>query len=200
MNIEDYFDTFRFILYQFIEDNELGYLWIEYSSGKICFDVAKGLAHIPISSYGEIPKIDGVSEENILEHLNSLELKRAKEALGKVKTILKEIPSSKDHISQRKYYENVIGEYLIWYDRNGLECGDVQQKPSIDTSIVKEDKDDAMWAIADDMRERKDQGEFPTYRDAYKWAADHWTHKGKDFKGYQLERAYHKAKSENKVD
>ena len=121
MNIEDYFDTFRFILYQFIEDNELGYLWIEYSSGKICFDVAKGLAHIPISSYGEIPKIDGVSEENILEHLNSLELKRAKEALGKVKTILKEIPSSKDHISQRKYYENVIGEYLIWYDQNGLQ-------------------------------------------------------------------------------
>ena len=121
MNIEDYFDTFRFILYQFIEDNELGYLWIVYSSGKICFDVEKGLAHIPISSYGEIPKIDGVSEENILEHLNSLELKRAKEALGKVKTILKEIPSSKDHISQRKYYENVIGEYLIWYDQNGLQ-------------------------------------------------------------------------------
>ena len=121
MNIEDYFDTFRFILYQFIEDNELGYLWIVYSSGKICFDVANGLAPIPISSYEEIPKIDGVSEENILEHLNSLELKRAKEALGKVKTILKEIPSSKDHISQRKYYENVIGEYLIWYDRNGLQ-------------------------------------------------------------------------------
>ena len=121
MDGEDYFDTFRFILYQFIEDNELGYLWIVYSSGKICFDVANGLAPIPISSYGEIPKIDGVSEENILEHLNSLELKRAKEALRKVKIILKEIPSSKDHISQRKYYENVIGEYLIWYDRNGLQ-------------------------------------------------------------------------------
>ena len=121
MNIEDYFDTFRFILYQYIEDNMLGYLWIVYSSGKICFDVTNGLAPIPISSYGEIPKIDGVSEENILEHLNSLELKRAKEALGKVKTILKEIPSSKDHISQRKYYENVIGEYLIWYDQNGLQ-------------------------------------------------------------------------------
>ena len=121
MNIEDYFDTFRFILYQFIEDNMLGYLWIVYSSGKICFDVTNGLAPIPISSYGEIPKIDGISEENILEHLNSLELKRAKEALRKVKIILKEIPSSKDHISQRKYYENVIGEYLIWYDRNGLQ-------------------------------------------------------------------------------
>ena len=133
MNIEDYFDTFRFILYQFIEDNELGYLWIVYSSGKICFDVEKGLAHIPISSYGDIPKIDGVSEENILEHLNSLELKRAKEALGKVKTILKEIPSSKDHISQRKYYENVIGEYLIWYDQNGL-----QPKHSIILSAAKD--------------------------------------------------------------
>jgi len=139
MNIEDYFDTFRFILYQFIEDNELGYLWIVYSSGKICFDVEKGLAHIPISSYGEIPKIDGISEENILEHLNSLELKRAKEALGKVKTILKEIPSSKDHISQRIYYENVIGEYLIWYDQNGLQpkhptilstAGDIQKAKS----------------------------------------------------------------------
>ena len=30
---------------------------------------------------------------------------------------------------------------------------------------------DTLWAIADKMRFRKEQGEFKTYRDAYRWAA-----------------------------
>ena len=30
---------------------------------------------------------------------------------------------------------------------------------------------DTLWAIADKMRFRKEQGEFKTYRDAYRWAS-----------------------------
>ena len=30
---------------------------------------------------------------------------------------------------------------------------------------------DTLWAIADKMRSQKEQGEFKTYRDAYRWAA-----------------------------
>ena len=29
---------------------------------------------------------------------------------------------------------------------------------------------DTLWIIANKMRFRKEQGEFKTYRDAYKWA------------------------------
>ena len=39
---------------------------------------------------------------------------------------------------------------------------------------------DALWSIADDLRARIDKGEFPTYRDAYKWWCKHHTHKGKN--------------------
>ena len=91
----------------------------------------------------------------------------------------------------RSRLEKKLGQKILFDD---------ESKEKNPPTIKKEYTKNAMWAIADDIRERKHQGEFPTYRDAYKWAADHWTHKGKDFKGYQLERAYHKAKSENKVD
>ena len=34
---------------------------------------------------------------------------------------------------------------------------------------------DTLWAIADKMRFRKEQGEFKTYRDANRWAAIKYT-------------------------
>ena len=58
---------------------------------------------------------------------------------------------------------------------------------------------DALWAIADDMRSRKDDGEFATYRDAYQWACDNYEKKSVKLTVLKLERAYHKAKSESLV-
>jgi len=73
---------------------------------------------------------------------------------------------------------------------------------NISQSKNKEKVEDgnALWAIADDMRDRKDNGEFKTYRDAYRWAAEHYTHEGKAIKAHQLEREFHKARSSAKVD
>ena len=59
---------------------------------------------------------------------------------------------------------------------------------------------DALWSIADDLRARIDKGEFPTYRDAYKWWCERHTHKGKDVTWESLENEYNKAKSAGKVD
>ena len=64
----------------------------------------------------------------------------------------------------------------------------------------KKDSTNALWAIADDVRQRKEDGEFTTYREGYRWAEKHITHHGNPIKAHNLERAYHKAKSGGKVD
>tara|TARA_Y100000294_G_C8389214_1_gene270050 strand:+ start:62 stop:658 length:597 start_codon:yes stop_codon:yes gene_type:complete len=58
---------------------------------------------------------------------------------------------------------------------------------------------DALWAIADDMRARKEEGEFETYMDAYRWAEKNISKKGVNITAKKLERAYHKAKSEGRI-
>ena len=64
----------------------------------------------------------------------------------------------------------------------------------------KEEKtNDALWAIADDMRYRKDEGEFDTYRLAYSWAVKNYRKRNSTISVSNLERAWHKAKSEGKV-
>jgi len=63
----------------------------------------------------------------------------------------------------------------------------------------KKSTNDALWAIADDMRARKEEGEFYTYREAYQWAADHISKKGVNITAEKLELAYHKARSEGRV-
>ena len=59
---------------------------------------------------------------------------------------------------------------------------------------------DALCIIAIKMRFRKDQGEFKTYRYAYKWAVKNITSsKVQPMKVQKLEKAYHKAKSKGKI-
>lgn len=58
---------------------------------------------------------------------------------------------------------------------------------------------DSLWAIADDMRARKDAGEFETYREAYKWAEDNIIKTDVIITAGKLENAYHKAVSEGKL-
>ena len=61
------------------------------------------------------------------------------------------------------------------------------------------DTTDALWAIADDMRAKKEDGKFETYREAYRWAEKNHSKKGINITAIKLEKAYHKAKSEGKV-
>ena len=66
--------------------------------------------------------------------------------------------------------------------------------------IEIEDKTDALWAIADDLRDRKNQGEFVTFIEGYRWGERHYTQNGNPITAFKLQRAYHKAKSEGIVD
>ena len=59
---------------------------------------------------------------------------------------------------------------------------------------------DTLWSIANKMRFRKEQGEFKTYRNAYRWATRNISSsKVQPLTVQKLERAYHKAKSQGKV-
>ena len=65
--------------------------------------------------------------------------------------------------------------------------------------LKKDHTNNALWAIADDMRARKEDGDFDTYREAYKWAETNISKKGTHITAIKLEKAYHKAKAEGKV-
>ena len=89
----------------------------------------------------------------------------------------------------------------MWYEPNKRFVKWFQIK-SIDPHsrvLKKEHTNNALWAIADDMRARKEDGEFDTYRDAYLWAEKNMRKKGTHITAIKLEKAYHKAKSEGKV-
>ena len=133
MDVEGYFRSFNFTLHQFLQDAMIGYLDIEYLQGAMHFDVEEGLSNIPITAYMDIPDIDGVSEEEICNYLNSAELKRATQSLNSIKAKLKKFPGSIDFQNKKTYYENVIGEYLNWYEINEID--------PIDTTESNEDAD-----------------------------------------------------------
>ena len=59
---------------------------------------------------------------------------------------------------------------------------------------------DALWIIANKMRLRKEQGEFKTYRDAYKWAVKNIASSNvQSMTPRRLEKACHKAKSKGRI-
>tara|TARA_Y100001980_G_C14553682_1_gene339271 strand:+ start:3172 stop:3819 length:648 start_codon:yes stop_codon:yes gene_type:complete len=90
----------------------------------------------------------------------------------------------------------------MWYEPNKRFVQWFQVK-DIDphSNILKKDQtNNALWAIADDMRARKDASEFETYMDAYRWAEKNLSKKGIVITAKKLESAYHKAKSEGKIE
>ena len=58
---------------------------------------------------------------------------------------------------------------------------------------------DTLWEIAYDMRGRKDDGEFATYRDAYQWACINYKKENVELTVLKLESAYYKALSKGMV-
>jgi hypothetical protein len=191
MDVEDYFRSLTFKLHQLLEDGMIGYLDIEYRNGAMHFDVEEDLSHIPITAYMDIPDTDEVAEEEICVYLNLAELNRAKQSLNSIKAKLKELPGSINFQNKKTYYENVIGEYSSWFEKHDLDDG---------ITVIKINKTDALWSIADDLGEKVKLGDFPSKRDAYRWWCKHHTHKGKDVIWESLENEYHKAKSAGRLD
>ena len=91
---------------------------MNYKDGSIWYEPSDSIV-----SYHEkeLSKSENENIDTICRDHNSIELERAENRLEQVKQTLKKIPSSGEYLNQKEYYENVIGEYLIWYDRNGLQ-------------------------------------------------------------------------------
>ena len=97
-----------------------------------------------------------------------------------------------------QHLNNVISRYKEWFIQNNLSIPDpFEFIPDVDEIT---NSSDALWTIADDMRTRKEGGEFSTYMDAYRWAARNMRQNNRRFKAKSLQNAYHKAKSSGNVD
>ena len=91
--------------------------------------------------------------------------------------------------------------FVNWFQEEGIDINTtLSLNKEVISNIEKEDTNNSLWAIADDMRKRKEDGEFETYREAYRWAEDNMTQNGKAIKWERLENAYQKAKSAAKLD
>ena len=93
-------------------------------------------------------------------------------------------------------YYSPLKAFQTWFENKGIDKDKVQGFKNFNK---KQFSEDALWAIADDMRDRKENGEFKSYMEAYRWAAKHINKSGVSFTAEGLERAYHKAKSELRV-
>ena len=132
-------------------------------------------------------------------------LKNANENQEKRKRLtLKDLPKPvvnwtphHDMVVLSKFCEKLTPEVSENYLR---ECFQKEKDDETAPAIIIEDTKDALWAIADDMRLRKENGEFLTYMAAYRWAAKHMTQNGKRFKTESLVNEWHKAKAKGLVD
>ena len=109
-----------------------------------------------------------------------------------VKTQGRSVKSSK--------WQGVLDEILDWFVEKNINYKEVRPLLEIENPKKLVDTNDALWAIADDMRARKEDGEFETYMDAYRWAEKNKSKRGINITAKKLERAYHKAKSEGKIE
>ena len=91
--------------------------------------------------------------------------------------------------------------FVNWFHENGINIDlvPILIDNQTDDPVEKEDTNNALWAIADDMRQKKKNGEFETFREAYRWAEKHMTQNGKQIIASKLEGAFHKASSEGRV-
>jgi len=101
-----------------------------------------------------------------------------------------------------KHLNDVISRFTEWFMENGYSIPDPREiVPDADEI---ENTQDALWAIADDMRYRKDddedEGNFSSYMDAYRWAARNMRQNGNRFTAKSLQNAYHKAKVSSRVN
>jgi hypothetical protein len=110
---------------------------------------------------------------------------------------------AKVHITDDNVYVTIDGEVLSHKEVSEYLDKEKRQKEFEDKfgkQPEKVDTIDALWSIADDMRERKEAGEFSTYMEAYRWASKHMTSNGKSFTPESLQNEYHKAKSKGAFD
>ena len=141
-----------------------------------------------------------ILDEELFKHFKTMENETFRLALNKALfdfIVVKSEEEKKLGVwDKESIYYYPLKEFLFWLDDNGINH---KKLPSFTQFIKKDETNDALWAIADDLRYRKKNGEFETYRDAYRWAEKNISKKGVNITAMRLERAYHKARFEGRI-
>ena len=94
-----------------------------------------------------------------------------------------------------------LKEFIHWFNVQGIDHKSLNSLSLIDEFIGKKKWPHALWSLADDLRDRKINYEFPSFMDAYRYGAEKYLQKdGSLITAKKLRGAYHKAKSLGKVD
>ena len=134
------------------------------------------------------------SFKSVLKKRNSFIVKLEKAELEKD---LRAIRVYKEEISA---LDKSMDGFVSLHLRAGWDLTDEMQNFSPHfKSIEKEDRNDSIWAIADDLRHRKDEGEFETYKEAYMYGEKHYTVNGQPITVAQLENNFYKARSSGRL-
>jgi len=108
------------------------------------------------------------------------------------------IPILKDELSD---LEKEMGGFIDLHIKAGWELTDEMKnfKPYFQSS-EKENFYGTIYGLADDLRWRKNQGDFKSYEEAYKYGEKHWTVNNQAVTAKQLRNNYFKAKAVKLLD
>ena len=81
-----------------------------------------------------------------------------------------------------------------WFDKNNYP-----HPFSKEDKLKKIDWNGSIYALSDEMREKKDHGAFATYREAYRWCEKNYTVNGETITLEQLENNYYVAIAAGKL-
>jgi len=98
------------------------------------------------------------------------------------------------------YYPNK--EFVNWFSSKGLVIKKIDVLELSNESSNREIWNGTLYFLAEDMRWRKNQGEFEYYVTAYRWASEHYWHNkiGNKINPDLLASEYRKAKSSGKIE
>ena len=144
------------------------------------------------------------NERELLIELNKREFSKLKKKIKEVDDLINTTNPNEsaliDHLKDElTILDSLEKQFYLWFKSKDVSVLGLDARLKVEPS-VKEDTNDAQWAIADDMRKRKEEGQFDTYIEAYRWAQDNMTQNGEPIIAEKLQTAFLKARCEGKVD
>ena len=139
MSSDDKTSQFLFVLYDSLAGRCLQVRSMDMQDGEMRYDPhPKHYFPSPFNEQ-EITDEDGLDKETICQEHNTNELKRAYEMLDSVKKTLQTIPTSQEYNNQKDYFENIIGEYRAWFDKNNIALPEKGFRQSDDYRTIRLD-------------------------------------------------------------
>ena len=179
-------------------------LTLQFTDGEMTSDGKMNIFQELINARKIIKEFKYGDEKEVLIELNKKELpklvEKTREIQNAIATINSDMSVMIEHLKNELDTLNELQrKFYLWFKSKDVSVLGLDARLKVEPS-VKEDTNDAQWAIADDMRKRKEEGQFDTYIEAYRWAQDNMTQDGEPIIAERLQNAFLKARCEGKVD